>query len=85
MTSHLQLFYFLVFMVCGFFFITFYQDAQALFGEAPRLLRSAQFYLTILIVPVICLLKDFCWMQYERFIFSFSKNKNKNKKFFPIA
>jgi len=58
--------YLLVFIVCGFVFITFYEDAQALFGEAPRLLPTAQFYFTILVVPVICLLRDFLWIYVKR-------------------
>jgi len=57
-----QIAFFLVVGVCGSVFITFYTDAQALYGEAPQLFKSPQFYLTIVIVPVACLLKDFAWI-----------------------
>jgi len=61
-----------LFLVCGYLYISFYSDATALFGEA-RLLLSAQFYLTITIIPIICLARDF------------RRTSNKNETKTPVA
>ena len=50
--------YVLVILVCGVKLITFYQDAVALYEIFPLLFSNAQFWFTILLVPLTCLLRD---------------------------
>ena len=53
--------YILVLLVCGFKLISFYADAVALYQVFPLLFANAQFYFTLIIVPTVCLFRDFVW------------------------
>jgi len=63
------LLYFLVLLLCGQLYISFYADALALYEIFGRLFGSAQFYVTIIFVPLVCLLRDIIWRYIQRTYF----------------